>query len=672
MTIHRVLMRAMRIAAAVTVFMLLESSAVLAASSTWDGDTDTSFLNASNWSNGVPGFATGTVNSASTNTATNDIATFYTGTPSFLTASFDSGSHRRLSGLAFTGPGDVVINGISQTRQLNLRGGSDPDADGTQIRVDGGNVLLVPDAPASAGSGQLYLEGNGTHSVWHVVDGSTLTVETRIAGGSNLTLEKTGGGTVVMGGTGAHNLSGQHIVSEGVLRFANPLISRGNSLANVTVAGGATLQLYDGGSYHNFQDQGLGSGVQMTNGNNGVLTLNGTGVGGLGALRTMVSDNFLMAGLIIGATKGSVVIASDAAIGVDDGVTLKWQHGIAGASAGTLTKVGAGTLVFDANNGLADYGYNQNIVVAQGTMLVNTQATSSSVIGNTHSGSQEFFVASTAGISVGQPVSGDGIPDGTYVHSLLGINHNQAEVLPRVVLSQAVTADASGVSLNFGGVASALSSSAVTVSSGATLGGTGSIAGSSVTIDANGTLAPGASIGEFTVGSAVINGKLAIEYSGSTIDKLVVSTPLEADFNSDGVVDAADYVVWRKDNLSSEQYDTWRATFGASSVLDISNATLEFTDMGALTAGTHVFAEYGSLVGGSFMSVVGLPAGFTIDYAFGGNKIALVETMAFLSGDTITAVPEPTSWFLFAVASAIVTMTRTSRSRDFSSISKRR
>jgi autotransporter-associated beta strand protein len=495
-----------------------------------------------------------------------------------------------------------------------------------------------------------------------------LTVDTRIGSGSNNTLEKTGGGTVVMGGTGAHDLSGQHLVSEGVLRFANPYISRGNSVVGVTVASGATLQLYGGGSYHNIQDQGLGSGFQMTNGNNGVLTLNGSGVGGLGALRTMVSDNFLMAGLNVGATKGTVVIASDAAIGVDGGVTFNWQHGIEGSSTGTLTKVGAGTLVFDANNGLADYGYSQNFVVAEGTMLVNTRATSSSVMGNTHSGNRTFFVTSTAGISVGQPVSGPGIPDGTYVHSLLGINHNQAEVLPRVVLSQAATADASGVSLDFGGVASALGSSAVTVNSGATLGGTGSINGSDVTIDAGGTLAPGASIGTFAVGSAVINGKLAIEYSGSTIDKLVVATPLDADFNSDGVVDAADYVVWRKNNLSSEQYDIWRETFGASSVLDISNATLEFTDMGALSAGTHVFAQYGSLVGGSFFSVMGLPAGFTIDYAFGGNQIALVElaeASASMSGGAITAVPEPTSWFLFVVASAVLTMARFSRSRGF-------
>jgi hypothetical protein len=37
-----------------------------------------------------------------------------------------------------------------------------------------------------------------------------------------------------------------------------------------------------------------------------------------------------------------------------------------------------------------------------------------------------------------------------------------------------------------------------------------------------------------------------------------------ADFNRDGTVDAADYVVWRKNGGSQEQYDLWRANFGTT------------------------------------------------------------------------------------------------------------
>jgi hypothetical protein len=41
---------------------------------------------------------------------------------------------------------------------------------------------------------------------------------------------------------------------------------------------------------------------------------------------------------------------------------------------------------------------------------------------------------------------------------------------------------------------------------------------------------------------------------------------LTGDYNSDGAVDAADYVVWRKNNINGQQgYDDWRANFGRTS-----------------------------------------------------------------------------------------------------------
>jgi hypothetical protein len=40
--------------------------------------------------------------------------------------------------------------------------------------------------------------------------------------------------------------------------------------------------------------------------------------------------------------------------------------------------------------------------------------------------------------------------------------------------------------------------------------------------------------------------------------------PLPGDFNHDGAVDAADYVVWRKTDGTQTGYNTWRANFGAT------------------------------------------------------------------------------------------------------------
>ena len=43
-----------------------------------------------------------------------------------------------------------------------------------------------------------------------------------------------------------------------------------------------------------------------------------------------------------------------------------------------------------------------------------------------------------------------------------------------------------------------------------------------------------------------------------------ISVGLAGDFNHDGTVDAADYVVWRKTNGSPAEYATWRANFGTT------------------------------------------------------------------------------------------------------------
>jgi hypothetical protein len=43
---------------------------------------------------------------------------------------------------------------------------------------------------------------------------------------------------------------------------------------------------------------------------------------------------------------------------------------------------------------------------------------------------------------------------------------------------------------------------------------------------------------------------------------LEVVSGLFGDFNDDGSVDAADYVVWWKKNGSLPQYDEWRSHFG--------------------------------------------------------------------------------------------------------------
>jgi hypothetical protein len=87
------------------------------------------------------------------------------------------------------------------------------------------------------------------------------------------------------------------------------------------------------------------------------------------------------------------------------------------------------------------------------------------------------------------------------------------------------------------------------------------------------TLAPGASLnlGNAYVGDAAGERDLEFEFLllGETEDRLgaVIYEPLatnvDGDYNNDGAVNAADYVVWRKSNIGGAGgYTTWRTNFG--------------------------------------------------------------------------------------------------------------
>jgi hypothetical protein len=64
------------------------------------------------------------------------------------------------------------------------------------------------------------------------------------------------------------------------------------------------------------------------------------------------------------------------------------------------------------------------------------------------------------------------------------------------------------------------------------------------------------------------NGSVTISYVGGNGNDAVltlIAAGLTGDHNADGIVDAADYVVWRKLNTGGEQgYLDWKQNFGAT------------------------------------------------------------------------------------------------------------
>ena len=67
-----------------------------------------------------------------------------------------------------------------------------------------------------------------------------------------------------------------------------------------------------------------------------------------------------------------------------------------------------------------------------------------------------------------------------------------------------------------------------------------------------------------------------VVYNPTSVVLHIVAPNLAGDYNGDGTVDTADYVVWRKNDGTQDGYDTWRANFGRTF----------FTGSGATTTGS--------------------------------------------------------------------------------------
>lgn len=91
----------------------------------------------------------------------------------------------------------------------------------------------------------------------------------------------------------------------------------------------------------------------------------------------------------------------------------------------------------------------------------------------------------------------------------------------------------------------------------------------------------------------------------------------------------------------------------AGQLLDLSggSSAVDFSTFGSLDDAAYVFANYGTL-NGTFATVSNLPTGYTIDYGYLGNFIALVP------------VPEPTTYAILSGAAMALLISRRRQRRD--------
>ena len=190
---------------------------------------------------------------------------------------------------------------------------------------------------------------------------------------------------------------------------------------------------------------------------------------------------------------------------------------------------------------------------------------------------------------------------------------------PGVMVMQGAQGYTSATNVNGGTlvVSGSLSTTPVTVAASATLAGAGSIAGT-VTIQAGGTIAPGASAGSLDVGTTALAGSYACEIDGAAADSIDVTGDL-----------------------------------------DLTGSTLDFSVLGGgATQPTYVIATYTGTLTGTFATINGLPAGYNVQYKPATKQVVLTTApadayLAFEDGNGISGAGSGTDSDLDGVLNGI-------------------
>ena len=80
------------------------------------------------------------------------------------------------------------------------------------------------------------------------------------------------------------------------------------------------------------------------------------------------------------------------------------------------------------------------------------------------------------------------------------------------------------------------------------------------------TIGAGATLGDYPINVTLAGGPGSDWSTARSFTIRIAAPGIAGDYNGNGVVDAADYVVWRKNDGTPAAYNTWRANFGRTAV----------------------------------------------------------------------------------------------------------
>ena len=365
------------------------------------------------------------------------------------------------------------------------------------------------------------LGGTGTASV-SIAAGKTLTVndgsfDGSLSGGGSLV--KSTVGTLTLNGAGAAGYTGTTTVGSGTLNFTQAVTLAGQ------VTNNGTLRFTNAGATE--LTTGLaGSGATSLSGNTLVGTLNGTNTASvsIAAGKTLTVKDGSFDGSLTG--DGSLVKATAGALTLS-GVGAGGYAGTTTVSGGTLVFTKAVTLVGQVtNNGTLDFTATAGTttlsagLVGSGTTTFSGNGSISSRAGsgvvnflgdvtiNNVSGSGDLVIAAGKSLTIEQ---------GTYAGSITGSGDLVKTTAGQLILNGATSSFGdTDVQAGLLTVNSSITTTGVTVASGASLGGSGTINGNVVV---SGYLAPGNSPGILNVvgTETLANGSAFLaEIGGST------------------------------------------------------------------------------------------------------------------------------------------------------------